>query len=96
MTALKLVCELSDQGLITSPKTVLYLDDEPIGVIQEINFNIKADDHVGHMEITFPDLHSEKIDATYANSSFVKEVDARIEQLKAFPGIIIKLKELFF
>jgi hypothetical protein len=93
---LKIVIKLQDGQPLTANKIVVYLDELPLGVIQDIKFRAGVDDVLPALELTFPNLESDSIAPSYKTSTnFISMVREQVDKLSNFPGIKVFLKELF-
>lgn len=93
MNELKIIMRYDDGKPITSTNTVIYINDKPIGCIQNIKTEIDAGNYVPKIEITFPNLKSERISDSY-KSPFIKEIDGQIDELSKIPNVKIVLKDI--
>ena len=85
----------NEQGPIV-PNVLIYLDGIPVGAVQDFKFHVSAESHIADVEITFPDLHSEKIEKTWRDkSNLIPSVDEWIAKFRSIFGIKVHLKELF-
>lgn len=93
----KIIMKFDDsKPTAVAPNTTVYLDDEPVGVIQEFKFQVSTDQFTPQLEITFPNLESPKIDPSYKKlPNLISTVKAQIERLKIVPNIKVVLKEIF-
>jgi len=69
----------------------IYIDDEQIGIIQNIKVELNVADLFPKIEITFPDLFDEKHSTL---EDLTKKLACTIEKLKDIPNVTVKLKEL--
>lgn len=94
---LKIIANFAQNDkFIKSPNVIIYLDGEPVGAVQEFKFNVSAKDYLADIEITFPDLHSEKIDKTWREkSNLMSSVDEWISKFRSIFGIKVKLLDIF-
>jgi hypothetical protein len=78
-------------GDLTS-NTVIYINNEPINLIQDIKFHVGINDATPQLEIVFPNLMPFR-----ATNSFVVEMlEQQIDQLKQIPNIKISLESIKF
>lgn len=81
----------------TAHKTLVMIDDRPIGLIQDIKFHVGIDSVVPEIEIVFPNLFSDQIDQNYKNNSvMVRELKNSLDLLKTMPHVKVTLQELDF
>ena len=73
--------------------TLVYIDDEPVGLIQNIKVEVSVDNPFPNIEITFPNLFDKHYQSI--NGGLTKDLAYHIERLEKIPGVTIKLKELF-
>lgn len=86
----------NEQGPIVSPNVIIYLDGYPVGTVQDFKFHVSVDDYIADIEITFPNLHSEKIDKTWREKNvLIKEVDEYVRKFRSIFGIKVHLKDIF-
>ena len=92
----KIVLKMEDGKPLASHKVTIYLDDEPVGMVQDIKFHAAAGESLPSLDITFPNLRSDKIaDSYYKTANMAKDTDRWIDKLKNLPGIRVFLKEIF-
>ncbi len=96
----KIIMEFEDEDMDTdgSPhtKTIVYLDNEPVGLLQSLKLLVDANSFFPELELTFPNFHSNKINPEYFNNStLLEETDRYIKRLQKVPGIKISFKEIF-
>lgn len=75
----------------TPPKTLVLIDDQPVGLIQEIKFHVKAGGDDTDIEIVFPDFLKHKD----TNSVFATQLEHTLELLKEFPHVRVLLKPIW-
>lgn len=78
---------LNEDGKIM---TNISLDDEQIGLVQDIKFHASVNDVIPNLEITFPDLRPYK-----THPQLINRVEAYKKLLSDIPGVKIHLKEIF-
>jgi hypothetical protein len=92
---LKIIMDAANDGTILNTKSLVYVDDEVIGYIQDVKIHLNAKSTMPFIEITFPDFHSPDVDPLYLNDSLSKNVDKYILKLKQFPNVKIMLQNIF-
>lgn len=75
----------------TSHETMVYIDDQPVGLIQEIKFVANATTGTTDIELTFPDFQEYRA----TNGGFAKQLEDTIELLKEMPHIRVLLKPIW-
>lgn len=75
----------------TPAQTLVLIDDEPVGLIQEIKFHVKVDSDDTDIEIVFPNFLKHKD----TNSTFATQLEHTLELLKEFPHIRVLLKPIW-
>lgn len=76
----------------TARDTIVLVDDEQIGFIQELKFHVSVDQQIPIIEMVFPDLEPFK----ESNRTSVTKLDRHMELLREIPNVKITLKELEF
>ena len=93
---IKIIMKFKDNETLKSSKTMLYIDDNPIGCIQNIKLEVDAHNYFPNLTITFPNLESDKIDPSYYKKpNLLDDVKMYIEKLKNIHGVNIVLEEIF-
>jgi len=93
---IKIIMKYKDGEPIKSCNTIISLDDEPIGCIQNFKLNADAGEYFPELEFTFPDLKSDEIDLSYKKSpNLIETVDYYLNKLKIVPNIKLILKKIF-
>ena len=87
---IKIIISLDEDGKITSTKTNIIVDDERIGLVQDIKFHASAIDVISNLEITFPNLRPH-----ITHSKLINKIEAYKKLLGDIPGVKIHLKEIF-
>lgn len=81
----------------TAHETLVLVDNEPIGLIQDIKFHVGVNHTVPDIEIVFPNLLGPGVDADYAqNSVMVRQLKKTLELLKDLPHVKVTLQDLQF
>lgn len=81
----------------TPMQTIVMIDNQPIGLIQDIKFHVGVDSAESEIEIVFPDFFSGDLDPLYvATSPFIKELQHTLEILKEMPHVKVRLEKLQF
>jgi len=93
---IKIIIKVNENNCIVSHNTLVTVDDEPIGCIQEISFNANVNELLCKLDVVFPNLKSDKIDQkSYRLSpNLISAVDHSVEKLKDILGVNISLKEI--
>ena len=92
---LKIIAKFKNDQPISFSNVMIYLDNEPVGCVQDFNFHVDVLNGC-NVEITFPNLKSEKIDKSYYKTpNLVSSVEMHIERLKSILGIKLNLKDIF-
>ena len=77
-------------------ETLVYLNDEPIGLIQDIKIHANCGQPYPTVEIVFPNLFDLEIDPTYYHHSpLLKQLAQHLWDLSDVPNLKITLKDLF-
>lgn len=85
----------------TSPQsTVVLVDNEPVGLIQNVTININAYSQESHIEITLPNLFSRNIDSSYMDkTAFTGPLQGQLQKtfnlLREIPQVKIILSDPF-
>jgi tagatose-1,6-bisphosphate aldolase len=82
---------ISDNQIFTS-KVKVYIDDQQVGLIHELNVKCNAEKILPEIEIVFPDF-SDTTEWAYSQD-LAKKVNENIEKLKEFPQINVVCKKL--
>jgi hypothetical protein len=95
---IKIIMEYDEEGIDvdqTSPlkKMRVYMDEQPIGCIQNFELSASADSFYPKLEITFPDFCDAEIDPLFDNH-FAKDIDYYTQTLSQIPGVKIILQPL--
>lgn len=75
----------------TAHETTVSIDDQPVGLIQQINFVANAETGKTDIELTFPDLRKHK----ETNTVFANQLESTLELLKEMPHIRVILKPIW-
>lgn len=75
----------------TSMETKVFIDDKPVGLIQEIKFVANAATGETDTELTFPDLQEYKM----AGGGLAKDLEYTLELLKEIPHVKVVLKPIW-
>jgi hypothetical protein len=75
-------------------KTVISLDNKPIGAVQDIKFHASTEQIIPSIEITFPDLFSEDIDSSYQQTALPRELKKTLDILKNMSNVKVILSKL--
>ncbi len=75
----------------TARETLVFIDDQPVGLIQEIKFVANAETGKTDIELTFPDFR----EYATTNGAFAKQLDSTLELLKEMPHIRVLLKPIW-
>jgi hypothetical protein len=86
---IKIIMSLDEGGKIISAKTNIMVDDEQIGLVQDIKFHASVNDVISNLEITFPDLCPYK-----THSKLINRIEAYKELLGNISGVKIHLKKI--
>lgn len=79
-----------------SYKTMVYLNDEPIGLIQDIKIHVSCNDPFPQVEIVFPNLFALDIGQNYYQSSpLPKQLAQKLWDLSEVPNLKVTLQDLF-
>lgn len=93
---IKIIAKLDPNGVILTSNIIVYLDDEPVGALQDIKFHASSDNLVANLELTFPDLHSDKISKSYLTQpNLISTVDYYVNKFKSMLSVKIHLKDIF-
>ena len=102
---IKIIMKYSDDNPINAANTLVYVDDEVIGCIQNIKLNVNAYNKIPELEVTFPNLRSIDIAPSYygrkdfpdghIETDLVATVDHNINRIKEVNGIRIVLGDIF-
>ena len=93
---LRIIAQLDPNGVILTKDVLVYINDEPVGALQDIKFHASVDKSTCDLEVTFPDLHSHKIHRSYHDgANLVATVDRMASIFKSFLGVKVILKDLF-
>lgn len=93
---IKIIMKFEDNDALRSSKTMLYLDNTPIGCIQNMKLEVDAYSHLPNLTITFPNLESDKIDPSYYEKpNLLNTVKMYVDMLKNIHGVNIVLKKIF-
>lgn len=80
---------------ILNHKTIVSLDGQPVGMIQDIKVQANVKDAMPTIEITFPNLLGGEVDPNYIKtSSLARDLAEMLEKLKRIPNIKVKLEDL--
>ena len=79
-----------DNGLLTTPNTVVSINDTPIGSLQNIKIIAEAGEISPIVELTFPDLKT----LPQYTSTLTNDINAYIEKLSKIRNIKIILKDM--
>jgi hypothetical protein len=80
--------------IITGPTvhdTRVLVDDEPIGLIQDIKFEANVEHTTPLIQITFPDFRQHR----ETNASMAKTLDHYLDMLKEFPYVQVVLRRIW-
>jgi hypothetical protein len=75
----------------TPHQTLVLIDDEPVGLIQEIKFHVKAGGTDTDIEIVFPNFLEHK----ETNKVFATQLEQTLELLKELPHVRVLLKPIW-
>ena len=75
----------------TAHETMVYIDDQPVGLIQEIKFVANATTGETDIELVFPDFREYK----QTNGNFARQLEDTLELLKEMPHIRVLLKPIW-
>lgn len=89
---LRIVMKRNADGQVESHNTVIYINNEPIGCIQNIKIDIGVNS-IPKIEVTFPNFDSKGIDKK-ATRLFHKAVLAQAAQLSQFSNVSITWQEI--
>ena len=94
---LKIIMNTADDGTILNTKSLLYVNDEVIGCIQDLKIHLSVKSALPLIEVTFPNFHDPEVDQSYINqvNGLSKDVDLYINILKKFPNVKIRLQNIF-
>ena len=81
----KIIVKLKEGELSPTSSVTVYLDNQPVGLIQNLKFEADTDSDVPKLEITFPNLESDKIDQSF------KEKSNLLDTLKFYKGMFSRL-----
>ena len=85
--------------IVIGPKTyetLVYLNDEPIGFIQEIKIHVNCNEPYPVVEIVFPNLFEMAVASTYYQSSpMPRQLAQTMWDLSDVPNVTVTLKSLF-
>jgi hypothetical protein len=76
----------------TAHETVVYVDDQPIGLIQDIKFHANVDDTATEIEIIFPNMFP----FSDTNVHMCMILEDALEELKKVPHVKVTLKDIEF
>ena len=77
-------------------ETLVYLNDEPIGMIQDIKIHVNCNEIHPTIEIVFPNLFGMEISDTYYRASSIpKQLAQHMWDLSDIPNVKVTLKDLF-
>lgn len=82
---------VSDNQIFNS-KVKVYVDDQQVGLIHELNIKCSAEKPLAEIEIVFPDF-SDTTEWAYSQD-LAKKVNDNMEKLKEFPQISVVCKKL--
>jgi hypothetical protein len=92
----KIIMKLKEGELSPTSSVIVYLDNQPVGLIQNIKFEADTDSPIPKLEITFPNLESDKIDQSYRKSSNLLDTLKYYRELfSKLPSVTVLMKELF-
>ena len=75
----------------TAMQTKVFIDDKPIGLIQEIKFVANASTGDTDIELTFPELRNHR----NTNGPLAKDLDATLELQKEIPNVRVVVKPIW-
>lgn len=76
----------------TTHETLVLVDNQPIGLIQDIKFRASVESLIPEIEIVFPNLMPFKA----TNEVMVTELERTIELLKELPHVKVTIKDIEF
>ena len=76
----------------TSAETLVLIDDQPIGLIQDIKFHVSVENPTPQIEIVFPNL----MPFRNTNRQMVEQLELHLEELKKLPHVKVTLEDLKF
>ncbi len=76
----------------TTHDTLVLVDNQPIGLIQDIKFHASVDSVTPEIEIVFPNLMPFRA----TNETMVKNLEEHLELLKELPHVKVTLKDIEF
>jgi hypothetical protein len=93
----KIIMKVHEGQPAKTSNVMVYLDNQPVGLIQNIKFEANSESLMPTLELTFPNLESDKVDQSYKKSSnnLIGTLKHYKELFTNFPSIKVILKELF-
>jgi len=85
MQQLRIIMEANENGLLTAANTNVYLDDERIGLIQDIKIHADVFKSSPQVEITFPIILPD-------NHPLNDQVAYYTGALSVFPNVLVMVK----
>ena len=85
----KIIMKFSDEEVPSTSKIHVYLDNEVVGCIEELNFRASAKKFFPSIKITFPNLEGRESLTPIADA-----IKSFTDKIKNVAGVKIKFKEL--
>lgn len=97
---IKIIIDYEEEGIDCDEthikRTIVWVDEQPIGCIQQLSFkaNAKSQFHqIEKFEIVFPDFQNSQIDKSFI-TGFPSQVKGYIKLLSNIPNLDVKLQKL--
>jgi hypothetical protein len=74
----------------STANTIVLVDNNPIGLIQEISFKASVEHQAPEIEIVFPNLHL----FASTNKELVNQLEAQVQLLKELPQVKVTIRDI--